>query len=339
MKKKFILLTTILLLFLQITKAQNPHINAIGSVRISPTGKYALSSSYKTLCIWSLTEKKLLHNLSEDASQMVFINDEQFYKSEYQNKKLIVNLWNAVTGKKEKNILEKEDISLHIFSPKGTYLAAKMGNNLYVINLKTGQEIEKFRNYPSMATSTDLFFTHDEKYLYQLSNLKTFSRYLVHSGEKDWEIFNPLNDKLMIKSICNIGDKCFVTGKFSLIDKNQKNFYVFHENKKELSSWGDVNFEPFKAIFNPNSQDEVILGTSSNEIGYTISVENTIFKHQKTKIKTKDFLRDFDLSQDGNYLIVASSSHNAIFKTDPNQKGYAKIEIYDWKTKKKLMEF
>lgn len=141
----------------------------------------------------------------------------------------------------------------------------------------------------------------------------------------------------MVQSICHIGDKCFLTGKFSSSDKSQKNFYVFHENKKELSSWGDVDFEPFKAIFNPSSKDEVILGSSNNEIGYTISVENTIFKHQKTKIKTKDFLRDFDLSQDGNILIVASSSH--YFKAEPSQKGYVKIEVYDWKTKKKLMEF
>lgn len=81
-------------------------------------------------------------------------------------------------------ILEINNVSLHVFSPKGTYLAAKMGDNLYAINLKTGQEIPKFRNYPSMATSTDLFFTHDEKYLYQLSNLQVFSRYVVETGKK-----------------------------------------------------------------------------------------------------------------------------------------------------------
>jgi hypothetical protein len=340
MRKPFSLLTFILLVIFHFTKAQNPHINAISRVRISPSGKFAISSSYQNLCIWSLNDKKLLHNLSENVSELVFINDEQFYKSEYQDDKLIVSLWSAVTGKKEKVILEEDKVSIHTFSCKGTYLAAKKDKNLYVVNLKTGQEIPKFRNYPSMATSVDLFFTHDEKYLYQLSNLQTFSRYVVETGEKDWETFNYLNEKLMIKSICHVGDKCFITGKFTLLsglDDSKKNFYIFHENKKELSSWQDINFEPFKAIFNPNTKDEVVLGTSSNEIGYTFSVENTIFKHKKTNIKTKDFLRDFDLSQDGKYLIVASSSH--YYKADPSKKGYAKIEVYDWKTKKKLMEF
>lgn len=315
--------------------SQNPHINAIRYARISPSGKYAVSCSDNVLCIWSLTEKKLLHTLQESTSDILFVSEETFYKAEYQDKKYVLSLYNVVSGKKEKTVFEKEGLTNTNLSPKGTYLAGKLKGYLYVVNLNTGQAIEKFSSYPSMATSTDLFFSYDEKYLYQVSNLQVFNRYIVETGEKDWEVRDKLNDKLMIRTVCNINEKCFLAGKFSVSDKNQKNFYVFGENKKELHSWTDVDFEPFKTVFNPVTY-EVIMASSSNEVGL-LNIGGNTFSYEKTKIKTKNFLRDIDISQNGKFLIVASSSGYGI--TKPNEKGYAKIEVYEWSTKKKIMEF
>ncbi|MCS7078129.1 MAG: WD40 repeat domain-containing protein [Bacteroidia bacterium] len=316
--------------------AQNPHINAIRYVRISPTGKYAASCSDNVLCIWSLTEKKVLHTFQESTSNISFGTDELLYKVEMQGKKCVVSQIEVGSGSK-KTIFEKENLTNIELSPKANYLAAKLDGYLFVADLRTGQSIEKFRSYPSMASSTDLFFSYDEKYLYQVSNLQVFNRFIVENGQKDWEMNKPLNDKLMIKTICNIREKCFIAGKLSLTDKNAYNAYVFGENKNQLSAWNDNDFEVFKAIFNPATQNEVILASSSNEIGYTVNVDGVIFKFLKTKIATKDFLRDIDLSQDGKYLIVASSSGYGA--TQQGKKGYAKIEVYEWGSRKKLMEF
>ncbi len=318
---------------------QNPHINAIKHVRISPTGKYAISTSDNILCIWSLTEKKLLHTLQEYTVDVAFITDETFYKVEYQNKKCIVSLYNTVSGKKEKTVFEKENILNVVLSPKGNFLAGRLnGTHLYVVNLKTNQEIEKFTTYPSMATSTNLLFTYDEKYLYQVSNLKVFSRYIVETGKKDWEVIKEFNDKLMIKTIAHIQNKCLIAGDFTItFDDNQaKNFYFFGENKYEIYSWRDTKYTPYKCITNPVTQNEVIMACSNNEVVFTSGVSNDITL-QKPKIKTKNFLRDIDISQNGQFLIVSSSS--GYVQTKPGEKGYAKIEIYDWIDKKKIIEF
>lgn len=170
------------------------------------------------------------------------------------------------------------------------------------------------------------------------SNLIVFARYITETGEKDWEIIKQFNDKLMIISIAHIQNKCLIAGDFTITftDNQAKNFYFFSENKYEIYSWIDTKYIPRKCITNPAKQNEVIIACRNNEVVFTSGVSNDITL-QKPKIKTKNFLRDIDISQNGQFLIVGSSS--GYVETKPNEKGYAKIEIYDWIDKKKIIEF
>ncbi|HEX3047563.1 MAG TPA: caspase family protein [Bacillota bacterium] len=176
------------------------HSAAVGSVTISPDGKYILTGSWdQTLKLWEINTGRQIRNFigHSDSIMSVAISPDGRYalSGSYDNS---LKLWNIKTGKQIRSFIghSKPVLSVAI-SPDGIYaLSGSSDQTLKLWEVSTGKEIRTF--YGHLGYVMSVAFSPDGYYALSGSFDKTLKLWEIRNGKETRDFIGHLNGVMSV---------------------------------------------------------------------------------------------------------------------------------------------
>lgn len=245
------------------------------------------------------------------ASKKIILSDSKEYLASYIDKK--VTVYNAETYKEIIEIKFQSIVSQIAISHNSKMLAVKtLLGDIYVYKIKDFTKVCEFKCAEKKSTQIfDMIFSCDNKKIIDLvlsnDNLGYISVHDIKTGKEDI-YFQGKNSLFETIKYIEKQEKYFVTGHDKLTLKNKNRyFYAFLDLKKEEMKKITLKHQIKKTAYSP------VLNKTYN-LGIGID-ENKIFKFNRRIYSINGMIKDINVSNKGDKLIVFNENIITLFDT------------------------
>ena len=141
---------------------------AVGSIAISPDGRYVLSGGYNSFILWDVLQGKKIQTFAHESYStfliaVAFSPDGKYFASGGKGAKL----WDLAT-RQEKMTFDNGKVLSMAFSPDGKYFLCGIGwesSGMKVFEIETGEEIRNYKLESQPYIAVSLAYSPDGKYV------------------------------------------------------------------------------------------------------------------------------------------------------------------------------